>query len=101
MTLFDGPASFLSVATYLALVMVVVAVALAAVVVLRGPGLPDRALALDLIGLLSVSFIAVVAIASEQAVLLDAAIALALVSFLGTVAFARFIERRGGEGGRG
>ena len=64
--------------------------------VLRGPGLPDRALALDLIGLLSVSFIAVVAIASQQAVLLDAAIALALVSFLGTVAFARFIERRGG-----
>jgi multicomponent Na+:H+ antiporter subunit F len=51
-------------------------------------------LALDMIGLLSVSFIAVVAIASHQAVLLDAAIALALVSFLGTVAFARFIERK-------
>jgi multicomponent Na+:H+ antiporter subunit F len=98
MTLFDGPVSFLSVATYIALVAVVIAVTLAAWVVLRGPGLPDRALALDLIGLLSVSFIAVVAIASEQAILLDAALAVALVSFLGTVAFARFIERR--RGGR-
>lgn len=96
MTLFEGPLSFLGVATYVALLSVVLAVVVGALVVLRGPGLADRALALDLIGLLSVSFIAVVAIASQQAVLLDAALALALVSFLGTVAFARFIERRGG-----
>ena len=96
MTLFEGPLSFLSVATYLAIIAIVASVAAAAVRVLRGPSDPDRVLALDMIGLLSVSFIAVVAVASQQAVLLDAAIALALVSFLGTVAFARFIERRGG-----
>jgi multicomponent Na+:H+ antiporter subunit F len=85
----------LATAAYGAMAIVVVSYALAAYRVLRGPTLPDRVLALDMIGLLSISFIAVVAIASEQAVLLDAAIALALVSFLGTVAFARFIERRG------
>ena len=96
MTLFEGPLSFLSVATYLAIVAIVASVAAAAVRVIRGPSTPDRVLALDMIGLLSVSFIAVVAVASDQAVLLDAAIALALVSFLGTVAFARFIERSGG-----
>lgn len=96
MTLFEGPASFLSVATYVAIVVIVVSVGAAAVRVLRGPSLPDRVLALDMIGLLSVSFIAVVAVASHQPVLLDAAIALALVSFLGTVAFSRFIERRSG-----
>jgi multicomponent Na+:H+ antiporter subunit F len=97
MTLFEGPPSFLSVATYAAIVAIVASVAAAAVRVLIGPSPADRVLALDMIGLLSVSFIAVVAIASGQAVLLDAAIALALVSFLGTVAFSRFIERRGGE----
>ena len=96
MILFEGPVSFLSVATYAAIVVIVASIAAAAVRVLRGPSLPDRVLALDMIGLLSVSFIAVVAVASHQAVLLDAAIALALVSFLGTVAFARFIERRSG-----
>ncbi len=96
MTLFEGPPSFLSFATYTAIVAIIASVAAAAYRVLRGPSLPDRVLALDMIGLLSVSFIAVVAVASHQAVLLDAAIALALVSFLGTVAFARFIERRGG-----
>lgn len=95
MTLFEGPVTFLAVAGYVAIVAIVASVAAAAVRVLRGPSLPDRVLALDMIGLLSVSFIAVVAIGSHQAVLLDAAIALALVSFLGTVAFARFIERRG------
>jgi multisubunit Na+/H+ antiporter MnhF subunit len=37
-----------------------------------------------------------VAVVSLQSVMFDAAIALALVSFLSTVAFARFIEWRGG-----
>lgn len=94
MILFEAAPTFLSVATYVAIVSIVASVAAAAIRVLRGPSLPDRVLALDMIGLLAVSFIAVVAIASHQEVLLDAAIALALVSFLGTVAFARFIERR-------
>ncbi len=97
MTLFEAAPTFLSFAAYAAIVAVVLSVAAAAVRVLRGPSLPDRVLALDMIGLLSVSFIAVVAIASHQAVLLDAAIAIALVSFLGTVAFSRFIERRSRE----
>jgi multicomponent Na+:H+ antiporter subunit F len=94
MILFEPPLGFLAMTALFAMFAVVVAVVVGAVVVLRGPGLPERALALDLIGLLSVSFIAVVAVASEQAVLLDAALAVALVSFLGTVAFARFIEQR-------
>jgi multicomponent Na+:H+ antiporter subunit F len=98
MTLLDGPVTFLSVAAYVAILAVVLSILGAAVRVVIGPSLPDRVVALDLIGMLSVSFIAVVAIASDQPVLLDAAIALALVSFLGTVAFARFIEwRAGGE----
>ena len=96
MTLLDGPVTFLSVAAYVAILAVVLSILGAAVRVVIGPSLPDRVVALDLIGMLSVSFIAVVAIASDQPVLLDAAIALALVSFLGTVAFARFIEWRAG-----
>jgi multicomponent Na+:H+ antiporter subunit F len=39
--------------------------------------------------------IAVQAIMTEQSVLLDVAIGLALVSFLGTVAFARYVQRGG------
>jgi len=59
----------------------------------RGPSLPARVVALDLMGTLAVGLIAVQAVTSGQSVLLDVAIALALIGFLGTVAFARFIEK--------
>ena len=62
---------------------------------IRGPSLPDRVVALDLMGLLAVGIIAAYVIAAEQPVLLDAATVLTLVAFLGTVAFARYVERRG------
>lgn len=77
-----------------ALTVVTLSLILAFVRVVRGPSLPDRVMALDMIGLMSVSVIVLVAVISDQPVLLDAAIALALVSFLGTLAFARFVERR-------
>ena len=60
----------------------------------RGPSLPDRVVALDLIASLVVAFICTYAIGTEQPVFLDVAIVLALITFLGTVAFAQYIERR-------
>jgi multicomponent Na+:H+ antiporter subunit F len=60
----------------------------------RGPTLPDRVIALDLLAAIIVGFTAVYAIETEQPVFLDAAIVIALIIFLGTVAFAQYIERR-------
>lgn len=91
---FIGEPTMLSVTTGLALTLVMISVALTFVRILRGPSLPDRVMGLDMIGLMSVSVIVLTAIASDEPVLMDAAIALALISFLGTLAFARFIERR-------
>jgi multicomponent Na+:H+ antiporter subunit F len=62
--------------------------------VVRGPSLSDRVVGLHLIAVLAVGLIAMVALDSNQPVILDAAIVLALVAFLGTVAFARYLERR-------
>lgn len=59
-----------------------------------GPTLADRVVALDLMTVLSVAFAALFAIASDHQAYLDVAIALALVAFLATVAFARYAERR-------
>jgi multicomponent Na+:H+ antiporter subunit F len=64
---------------------------------LRGPSLPDRVVALDLAAVLVVGFVAVHSVRAGVDVFLSAAVVLALLSFLGTVAFARFIERNGGE----
>jgi multicomponent Na+:H+ antiporter subunit F len=93
--LFEGPWTFLSVATLVTMVAVAVSILVASLRVMRGPSLPDRVVALDLVGLLAVSVISVAAIATQKPVLLDAAIALALIAFLSTVAFARFIEWQG------
>ena len=60
----------------------------------RGPSLPDRVVALDLLTVLAVAFCALYAIASGRAAYLDVAIALALIAFLATVALARFAGRR-------
>ncbi|MBE0409373.1 MAG: cation:proton antiporter [Anaerolineales bacterium] len=59
-----------------------------------GPSLPDRVVALDLIATLSVAAIGTYAIATDQQVYVDVAIVLALIAFLGTIAFAQYIERR-------
>jgi multicomponent Na+:H+ antiporter subunit F len=75
--------------------VLVVALFLAFVRLVRGPSLPDRVVALELCGTVVIGMIAVQAIITEQSVLLDVAIGLALVSFLGTVAFARYVQRGG------
>ncbi len=72
------------------------AMVLAFVRLARGPTLPDRVVALDLIGTLGMGMIAAYAMARDLPVLVDVAIVLALLSFLGTVAFARYLERRVG-----
>ena len=60
----------------------------------RGPTLPDRVVALDLIAVINVGLIAVYAIDTDQSVLLDVAIVMGLITFLGTAAFAQYVERR-------
>lgn len=77
------------------MVVLIVALALAFVRLVRGPSLPDRVVTLDLIGTIVVGIIAVYAVATDQPVFIDAAIVLALIVFLGTVAFARYTEQRG------
>lgn len=59
-----------------------------------GPRLPDRVIALDLITVLALGFIVVYAVRFNQPNFLDVAIILALITFLGTIAFAFYIERR-------
>lgn len=62
---------------------------------IRGPSLPDRVVALDQFANLVVGIIVVHTIASGRTQVLRAAIVLALISFLGTIAFARYAEKRG------
>jgi multicomponent Na+:H+ antiporter subunit F len=60
-----------------------------------GPSLPDRVVALDFMTAVAVAVAGLWAIASDDPVFLDVAMVLALITFVGTVAFARYLERRG------
>ena len=61
--------------------------------IVRGPKNADRIIALDLLSVLVVALVVLYALFTNEAVFLDVALAYALVAFLGTVAFARYLER--------
>jgi multicomponent Na+:H+ antiporter subunit F len=60
----------------------------------RGPTSADRVVALDLMAVLSVGAIGLQTLATGSEAFLRVATVLALVGFLGTVAFATYIARR-------
>lgn len=74
--------------------LVGVALVLALARAARGPSLPDRVVALELTSMLSIAILLVRAVDSASGYLLDVAIVMALVGFLGTVSFAYYLERR-------
>lgn len=71
----------------------------AALRVVRGPHLADRVVALDLVAYVSVCLIGAAAILTDDSTIVDVALVLSLLAFLGTIAFARLLERQAsGEG---
>ena len=82
-----------SVPVLVALTMLAVAAGLTFVRLARGPTLPDRVIAIDLIGVLMVCLLVLMAGVTAQQAFLDVAMVVALISFVGTVAYARYIER--------
>ncbi len=88
-------AEIVSWSTTIALAVVSVSFLLTVLRVLLGPTLPDRVLGLDMLVSLAIGFMALFAIRTGYALYIDIAIALGLVGFLATVAFARFIITKG------
>ena len=78
----------------LALLALSVAIVLAFIRLVRGPSLMDRVTSLELIASLVAGIVAVYAIGTDEPAFIDVAIALALVAFIGAVAFARYAELR-------
>ena len=70
------------------------AVLLIAIRMAKGPHVLDRVIALDFMTVVIVGMFGVYAIATGQPVYLDVAVVVALLSFLGTIGFAYYIEQR-------
>jgi multicomponent Na+:H+ antiporter subunit F len=83
----------LEVISHITLVTLGVALLIAFIRLVKGPTLPDRIVAMDLFGVLVVGIIVVLAAWTGVRATLDAAIVIALIGFLGTVAYATYVER--------
>ncbi|KAF0202967.1 MAG: hypothetical protein FD170_1544 [Bacteroidetes bacterium] len=79
---------------FAALTMLAVAMLLALYRLAKGPTLPDRIVALDLIASLTIGFTIVFAIYTQQVRYLDIAAIVALVIFIGTVAYATYLKKK-------
>lgn len=83
----------------LAIILTFILMSLALVVVfirlVKGPTLPDRVVALELMASIMVGIIGVHAIYTGSSSFIDVAIVMALTAFLAAIGFARFLERGG------
>ena len=83
----------LEMVTQLTLVVLGIALLIAFWRLAWGPTLVDRIIAMDLIAVLVAGLIVVSAAATAERVFLDAAIVIALLGFIGTIAYAGYVER--------
>jgi len=58
-----------------------------------GPTLADRVVAIDVLATMTIGALVIISVVTGTALLLDIALAIALVVFLGTIAMAMTIER--------
>jgi multicomponent Na+:H+ antiporter subunit F len=82
-----------AIAGQFALAVLLISIILALARLVKGPAAADRIVALDLISILIVAFLAAYSIYAGETSFLDVAIGYALIAFLGTAALARFLMR--------
>jgi multicomponent Na+:H+ antiporter subunit F len=90
-------AGFLLTVAYLSQAVLSVALVVTLARLIKGPSLPDRVVALDLMAAIAVGMIATYSILTGESAILDVAVIVALITFISTLAFASFLERGGAQ----
>jgi multicomponent Na+:H+ antiporter subunit F len=78
---------------YLAATLAALALLLALYRFLKGPSSADRVVAFDVLTIVGITGIALAALAEGRGIYLDVALVYALLSFLGVIVIARYLER--------
>ncbi len=74
-------------------VIAVLAMIIAFIRMILGPTIADRTVSLDVMTIISISVIVYIAAISGRIIYLDVALVYALISFIGVVAVARYLEK--------
>lgn len=77
----------------LSLSIMVISIAICAWRLVKGPSLPDRVAALDTIGINLLAMVAVLSILFKTQAFIEYILLIGILSFIGTMALARYIER--------
>ena len=77
----------------IAAIIALIGILLAFTRLILGPTIADRAVALDGMTIITISLIVYIAYLSDRIIYLDVAIVYGLISFVGIVAIARYLER--------
>ena len=75
------------------LVLFSITIAIAVIRIILGPSMPDRVIGLDMIGVNLIAVIAVISVMMNTKAFLEVILILGILSFIGTIAFSKFIER--------
>ncbi|SDI84453.1 Na(+)/H(+) antiporter subunit F1 [Alteribacillus bidgolensis] len=78
---------------HISAVIIAVSILIALYRVAKGPSMPDRVIALDMIGINLISLVAVVSLILETTAFFEVMLLLGILAFIGTVAFSKFIEK--------
>lgn len=79
---------------YIILPILAISLLLVFIRLFKGPTTVDRVIALDLLITIGVGVITVYSISTRKPTLMDTGMILALIAFLGTIAFSYYLERR-------
>ncbi|ANU09749.1 monovalent cation/H+ antiporter subunit F [Planococcus antarcticus DSM 14505] len=77
----------------IALSLFILAIILALYRIIRGPSMPDRVVALDIIGVNLISGVAVFSVVLSTHAFLEVILIVGILAFISTLALARFVER--------
>lgn len=78
---------------YACLLLLALSIIAAIFRVMKGPSMPDRVMALDYIGVNIIAIVAILSVLLHTYAFLDIILLIGILSFVGTIAFARYIER--------
>ncbi len=84
----------LQVAVYISFALLLAGLLLTFLRLLKGPSIADRVVAIDLFTMFVMGIIIMYSFVTALPIYLNAAFIMALVAFIGTVAFAQYLEKR-------
>jgi len=74
--------------------IIILAIFLAFIRLLKGPSVPDRAVALDALTTITTALMVLLALYMKRAIFLDVALTYSIIGFIGVLSLAKFFEGR-------